>query len=147
MDVVGSILDGVKAEVAAALGVGYQELAYKDAIADNEEDQAQKAYGVRAGASSPAPGVNRVITADQIFEIILTDVFTDDSSDEESDTLLRTMYSNAVAIFQRLVNTRAGAASYVINVTEPAFQAPQIFPDQAIVSLRMQVTIRWRVAL
>lgn len=143
--IVTTILTNMLSTISTTLGAGYQELRHVYDVTKNDIRTAKLAYGVRPlSALSSDPGMLRAYTVDQSFEIILSDTITRGASDAERTTAIGTMFDKADEIFKVLVNTKAGAASYVLVVNNPAMSEPEFLEDNQIVLLRMQLNIRYR---
>jgi hypothetical protein len=84
----------------------------------------------------------------QNFIIKITDVFnTKPTDDLDRQTTFDDLMDKALDIHKDLINTRAGAPSTVIHVTDLEMEEPEVIEGSNTASLTINVTIKYRKGL
>lgn len=148
MSTVKDITENLESIIGSLLP-DYKALDYVWTLEKNHFRNNKQRYGVRQLASAKALGVNRAITQDQVFEIILTDGFKNIAKNDicQRDKIME-LYAKmdmiAVEIHARKVNLPA----VVLLVDFFGTEDPLFFEDENnLAILRGRFTIKYRSLL
>jgi hypothetical protein len=146
MGTVSSLVTSIKTRAASVLGGTYSEIAYVNDIKKNSFKGNEKRYGVIAKDGDQIDGVNRHITIEQTFEVVLTDNFMNTSmSDSAQQVTNATLQDLCVDIYKDLASTKCGANPNVLIVTDLSLNEPETL--DSIVVQRCSFNIKYRTAL
>lgn len=131
-------------------GVEYNELKYLSDLSLNSFTGGHdKRYGVRPGATprNNEAEVNKSLTYTQTFEIVLTKGCTlTGVSDTERYEAFLDLHEIALRFQKRVINTKAGLPSRVINAINFNIEAPDFLEDKVAV-LTGTIDIIYRIGL
>lgn len=140
------IKDAMDVEIQAELGSEYKPFAYLENIQENSFRTSSERYGVRALGSGQVPGVTKYFTMTQAFEIVLSKSYTQSAiSDSEQVSKSYDNRENLLAIYKRLVNTKCGVPSLVMNVTELLVSEPEYLLEDKVAVQRATINVTYRV--
>lgn len=144
---VSSVMTALLSTIATAVGTGWQELVHVQDLSKLNERTAKKGYGMRPMDATAVETPIRSYTLDHAFEIVLTDTLARVENDEEYRAVLATLYDKADEVFKRIILTKLGLPSLVVNVTGPSISQPEIGPKKIFIALRMRVLVKHRSAI
>lgn len=144
---VSTLVSSIKTRIATVAS-GYSELGYAKDVTKNTFSGNMKRYGVLPGSSSETSGINRALTMDQTFEIVLTDGFINKQmSDSEEQSKVITLQDLMKDIYLDLVNTKAGSPSTCMIVSQLQLQNPETIKEQNVVIQRATINVKYRINL
>ncbi len=148
IDLMRDIRDSVESEVATELGEGFSKLSYLEDIEKNSFRTQNNRYGVRALTATESEGVTKSVRLTQSFEVVLTKGYFQ-STINDSKQIEKSLDSreNLLDIYKRLVNTKAGLPSVVLNVTNLTVNEPEYLEDEKVVVQRATMDITYRFSL
>lgn len=142
-----TLISTIKTRVAQVLGATYSEIAYALDLSKNSFKGNFKRYGVLAKGSSETSSVNRYVTIDQTFELILTDSFMNTAmSDSLEQAKGPSLHDLAFDIYRDLVNSKAGSPSFVLLVNNLSISEPETM-DGNVVVVKATFNIKYRNAI
>lgn len=148
LDLMRDITTALKSEISAELGSDYRELDYLEDVAKNSFRSGNDRYGVRALGGIQEPGVTKMVTITQQYEIVLTKGYTESNIDD--DPQVSKSYDNRenlLDIYKRLVNNRGGLPGTIINITDLTISEPEFLVDDKIAIQRATLSITYRYSL
>jgi len=145
--IVGDIVDESKALAVTTFGVTYHELNHIYDLTKNNIRLQKLGFAIRPLSADSVDSILKNYTLDHIFELILTDTTVRNDDDAVTETKFNTMFEKGHDFFKALVNTKINLATSVLNIQEPAFGEPEILPEVKLLVLRMQYTVKYRIAL
>ncbi len=147
MGTTSDILTAAKALTVTVLGAEYKELPFSFDIAKNKFAGGSKGYAVLPGQIDQAEGVTRYLTADQDFEVTLTETFASSQvGDSSQRDTAATLFTRMEGLYTRMVSDKAGLPATVLLVSRLRVLAPQ-FLDSNVAVLRATFSIKYRTAL
>lgn len=142
--------DSLKVCLSSEAGVEYNELKYLEELSGNSfTGNHDKRYGVRPGATSrnDAAEVNRALTYTQTFEFVLTKGYCQDGvSDTDKYEAWLDLTEIALRFNNKVINTKAGLPSRVLNAIEFTLAEP-VFLDDKVAVLTGNIDIIYRLTL
>jgi hypothetical protein len=144
--IVADIRAAILAQMAITLGATYRVTPYVFEADRNDLRQGKLGYNCRALGASPSEGVNRYFTMDQGFELLFTDSFANDATDDDKQTSIDTMFNKADEVMKAMVNTKVGVGT-VLFVSEPTYLDPEILLNAKLVALKVQFVVKYRTAM
>lgn len=142
---VTSLVTSIKARQASVLGATYSEIGFIYEIEKNPFKGNAKRYGVFPSSASEVQGNTRAVTVDQVFEMVITDGFINTAmSDSLEQTLKQTLQDLSFSIYQDLAQTKCGANSSVLLVSNFELLEPQTIENNVAVQ-RSRFTIKYRL--
>jgi hypothetical protein len=136
--------------LSAEAGAEYNELKYLNEITLNSFNGGHdKRYGVRPGATprNDEAEVNKSLTYTQTFQIVLTKGCTlTGVSDTERYEAFLDLHEIALKFQKRVINTKAGLPSRVINAINFTIDEPEFLDDKVAV-LTGNIDIIYRISL
>ena len=136
-----------KALASSTFGSSYQELRNIYDLSKNNIRDLRLGYALRPLGAIDVEGITKNYTMDHGFELILTDTTTRNESDAQKELAFNTMFERGHEFFTALVNTKISLPSSVLNVFAPTFFEPETLPESKGLVLRLQYTVKYRVAL
>lgn len=142
--------ESLEAQLVAQVGVNYKPLKYIEDPSLNSFTQGNdRRYGVRPGGApeNVVAGVKGAITYTQTFEFVLTKGFVQDGvSDSAAYEAWLELHDLALLYNSRLINTKAGMPTVVLNVLGFNLAPPEFLEDKVAV-LTGSVDIIYRINL
>jgi len=139
-----TILTGLETR-AAAVFTGKTALKHVWNLDLNTAEGMKNHYGIKPLGRTQTEGVTKFVTADQDFEVILTDTFISvkrgDSAVIDKITALHILIDN---FYKDLQETKAGTPSEVINVTNLSVDEAEVDIESNNVVVTASFTIRYR---
>ena len=147
-NIVEQINDAVKTQVSTTLGGTFSELPYTFDVSKNNIRDFVKGFGVRPVNAIRASTVTKVYTADQEFEIILTDKFANRSNDANQKAVVFDLFDKMDDILVQLFLSKGGLAAIIYNIDPFTIDEPEFLDEQnSIVVQRMRITVKYRNAI
>lgn len=115
-------------------------------VEKNDSRTVDDGFGVRYLGGFSASTVNKFYTIDQSFEIILTKRIPRQQDDDDALGSFNTLFDRADLIFKEILDTQIDL-SFVLLVSEPSMDEPEILQDGSYAVLRLQVTVKYRQSL
>lgn len=144
-DVSRTILEAIKSELANEL-TGYRPLAYTLDPSRNSYRQVPNSYGVRPGSTSQVSGVMGSITYIQTFElVVLAPLGNDTVNDSAAVSNSLDLMSVVKRSHSRLLRTKCGAPSEVMNVSNLSIQDPQTDLNEKTITVRATLDVTYRI--
>lgn len=146
--IVSTLVTAIETQIAAELGASYSELGYVLDVSKNSYRQNDNRYGVLPLESVQVSGVTRFATYEQNFQIVLTKGYGQSKiSDSDQRDKAIELYQLAHQVNKRLVTTKAGSPSNVMNVSNLRIDQPEYLTEEKVAVLRATVTLTYRLAL
>lgn len=146
--VVTDLVAGILSEVSAALGASYSELPVAVNPEDNGKRMTAKRYAVLPGGIIETEGVLRYYTVDQLFTVLITDDYVKrNANDSVKRSVSNSLMNKAHDIYTRVVQTKAGVPSSVMNVKDLSIDEPLYFEEEDTVVINVGFTITYRQPL
>lgn len=146
-NVVETIVNAFKSNVATNLGATYSELKYVFDVSQNNFKTNKKGYGVVPSSGETFSGVMTHYTMRQSFQVILTDDYVNKLGDSGQQTSLMSMYSKMDDIFVDVLNQKLGLGSTILLVESMTLEEPEFLDDNNVIVLRSNFTVQYRKAL
>lgn len=147
-DVMRDIKEAMETEIQTELGISYKPLAYVENVQKNSLRTSSERFGVRVLFGSQVPGVTRYYTITQSFEVVLSKGYIESALDDsEQVTKAFDNRENLLAIYKRLVNTKCGIPSLVMNVFNLNIAEPEYLEDDKVAVQRATMDITYRINL
>lgn len=151
MSTVGrQIRDSLMVCLADEAGVEYHTLKYLDDLSQNSFTNGHdKRYGVRPGETprNDVASVNKALTYTQTFEFVLTKGYChSDVSDSDKYEAFLDLHEIALRFNNRVLNTKAGLPSRVLNSINFELSEPVFLSDKVAV-LTGNIDIIYRLSL
>jgi len=139
---VSSILNSLQLQIADTLGATWRELDYIYDLEANNSKNIDNRFGVGTLSGSSVSGVNKALTMDFNFFVVLTKSFVNRSSEENQRTNLSEIYDlfeliNA-EIFQKKLNN-----ANILLVSDLEYNDPEVIDSNGI-SVKVNFTIKYR---
>ena len=135
------ILTSLDSQVSTTLGATWTELQYIYDLERNPADT-DKRYGVGAGSGGSGPGVNKAVTMNFDFFVVLAKRFINSDDDVRQRAVLSEIYEEFetldINIFQKKLNN-----ANVLLVSDLNYEDPEIIGKQTM-SVRVNFTIKYR---
>jgi len=148
MSEVSDITANLKTLMGTLLGVEYGELPHATVIEKNSFKNGSKKYGVLPKSLDEVDGVTCAVTADQNFDLILTDSYggksLNDTDKQEKTIALQEL---AFSVYKEIINTKAGTPAIVIHTKDLSVKDPEYLEENHIVVITATVTIKYRKQL
>lgn len=142
-NIVRSVYDALKTQVAATLGSGWDELRYVFDVQQNSDRDIAQGFGILPKSASFASGVVRAYTADHTFEIVLTQTNVREQDDAQAITaLLDLLYNKADDILHDVLNQQLGIPTIIMTVNFGGIDEVEIL--ESYIVLRFQVIVKYR---
>jgi hypothetical protein len=149
-DAARTVRDDLLTCLSTTAGPEYNELKYLDNVSQNSFTQGKdKRYGVRPGASFEIEedGVNKTLTYRHTFEFVLTKGYCQDGvSDSDKYEAFLDLHEIALNFQKKVINTKAGLPSRVLNAINLNIEAPTFLDDKVTV-LTGSIDILYRLNL
>lgn len=139
---VSSILTSLETQVASTLGASWSELEYIYNLEANTISNSDFRYGIGSTTGQSVSGVNKALTLDFGFFVVLTKNFVNRSSDEKQRAILSSMYDSFEDINKNVFQKKLSNAN-ILLVSELSYSEPQVVND-ATLALRVDFTIKYR---
>lgn len=141
---VSDIISAIKTLSGTYLGNTYSELPYGYNIAQNSKAVAKKGYSIRPMGSSEDTFINRTVTVNHNFEMILNDVYlASSSSDSAKRTAIIDLYDKMLGLYVQMVSTRLNS-SVVMQVHNMSISSPEVLEESDYVTIRMTFAVKHR---
>lgn len=129
-------------------GPEYNKLKYLDDINKNSFGQGHgERYGVRPGITPEFDGVTKHLTYTQTFQFVLTKGFCNDGvSDTDQYEAFLDLHEIALTFNNKVINTKAGLPSRVLNVVNLSLADP-VFLEDKVAVLTGNIDIIYRLTL
>lgn len=130
------VRDSLKMCLSSVAGPEYNELKYLEELSDNTFTRSSKRYGVRPGATpeNNVTEVTKSLDYIQTFEFVLTKGFCQDGvSDTDKYEAFLDLHEIALTFNNKVINTRAGLPSRVLNAINLNLEAPVFLEDNVAV--------------
>lgn len=143
-NIVEQINDGLTTTLGTTLGSPYQELSHMINIeAENLKGNKQR-YGVRPLGGSSAAGLTRNYTLDHEFEIIISDeYFPNPSNDQNQREAAFGLFNKMDSFLKEVFISKAGLPSIILNIDNISMDEPN-YEIKNVVILRAQLNIKYR---
>ena len=147
-DVIRDIKNALSSEIQAELGVNYKPMSYLEEVEKNSFRTSSERFGVRPLESSQVPGVTKFTQFIQTFEIVLSKSYYESSLDD-SEKIEKSLDNrqNILAIYKRLVNSKGGLPSVVLNIFDLSISAPEYLEQDKVAIQRATMNIQFRITL
>lgn len=140
---VSTILTNLKSAVASALTGSWSELDYIYDLEKNSFRNASNRYGVGVLDAQTVSGVNRAVTLNTRFFVVLTNTFTNRSGDTNERSAISTLYNQFEEIHKDVFQKKLGSPSVVLLVSDIIMEEPLVV-DKGTLSLRGSFNIQHR---
>lgn len=145
---INDIIAGLSSRVSAVLGPDYSQLPYVIDVSKNNYNSNAKRYGVRALTATETASVTKNVTQLQSFEITLTDAYYESKLDDSAAVqTAHNLQDSVLDIYKDLINTKAGAPSVVMNISNLIVSEPEYLDDSKVVVIRATMDILHRISL
>lgn len=144
MAAVPDILEALETRVKAVLPSSYKRLRYTYDLEKNDLRKADNGYCIGVGAGETVTGSNKAATIDQTFFMVITDRYTNRTSDKNERTILKSIYTQLETIYKDIFQSKAGLGSIILVVQGFSFDEPEKLSDGTL-SVRMDFSIKYRV--
>ncbi len=139
------ILTAAKALVVTTISA--TELPFAVDISKNRFAGCANGFSLMPGQIEQAESVTRYITADQDFDLALTETFaTTQVGDGAQRAAATTLFTRMEAVYTQMMANKAGAPTTVLLVSRLRVRAPE-FLDSNVAVLRATFSIKYRTAL
>lgn len=132
-------------------GSEYNKLKYLDNLEQNSFSRGHdKRYGVRPGVTpeNDTAEVNKALTYTQSFQFVLTKEFCNDGvSDTSQYEAFLDLHEIALSFNNKVVNTKAGLPSRVMNVVDFVLDGPVFLEQDKVAVLTGNIDIIYRLTL
>lgn len=129
-----------------ALDLGRSQLDYTYDLEKNGKRAETDAYGIGVGAGDEVAGVNKSLTLDQEFFVVLTEVYTNRSDDSNETAALKRIYDDLEFITRDFANTKLGAPDLVLTVQQTSIEEPTKISDTTV-AVRANFTVKHRATI
>lgn len=109
------ILEAMDVRIAALLPLR-KRLKYSYELEKNSGRGGDNGFGVGAGSASTEQGVNRSVTKNQVFFVVISEKMTNRSSDSNEIAALKSVYDDLEIIENDFMSSKLGIGSTVIVV-------------------------------
>ncbi len=134
----------MESQIATVL-TEYSELDYKWDVEKNHFYQNKKRYGVRPLFADELNLINKKYAALQQFEIILTNEFVNQQTDEGLQAAIFELYDAASEVIKQLDKTKGGLPAIIFNINPFSIgEAEPLDESDGVVVLRIQFTVQYR---
>jgi hypothetical protein len=145
---VDDIINALLAEVSAELGGSYSQLAYVENVEQNSFRTNNDRYGIRARAASQVPGVTKMVTLTQQFELILTKgYYVSNLDDNNKVSTAQTAIGLVFDIYKRFVVNRGGLPLVILNINNLLVSEPSYLDESKVSVIRATLDITYRYSL
>ncbi len=130
------VRDSLKVCLSSVAGPEYNELKYLEELSDNTFTRSSERYGVRPGATpeNNVTEVTKSLDYVQTFEFVLTKGYCQDGvSDTDKYEAFLDLHEIALTFNNKVINTRAGLPSRVLNAINLNLEAPVFLEDKVAV--------------
>lgn len=130
------VRDALRTCLSSVAGAEYNELKYLEELSDNTFTRSSERYGVRPGATpeNNVTEVTKSLDYVQTFEFVLTKGFCQDGvSDTDKYEAFLDLHEIALTFNNKVINTRAGLPSRVLNAINLNLEAPVFLEDKVAV--------------
>lgn len=146
-DVTRSIKSSIESQLQTTFGDTWSPLSFTEDVSKNPLSKQTRAYGVTTGETVQVDGVNRFLTFDQRYNIVLTEFYGQASvNDSKIDDKHLDLVEKIHEAFKALINTRAGNAS-VMNVKNLNISEKEILETEKVIVVRATIDITYRTNL
>lgn len=146
-DVTRTIKTAIEAQLATTFGATWSPLLFTEDVSKNPLNKQTRAYGVSTGETTQIDGVNRYLTFDQRYNIVLTEFYGQSSIDDSKiDTKHLDLVQKIHEAFKALINTRAGSTA-VLNVKNLNIEEKEILETEKVIVVRAFFDVTYRTSL
>jgi len=148
-DVVGTILDAIRARLVAVLPSTFKALAFVRSVDKNHKRGTNRGFGVFPGAVEPSPaGVVGSYTMVQDFVVVLTrKITTGKKTDRDLETAEQELYTQFDNISRDFQINKLFENTFTLLVGKPFAEEPEYLEDEETVVVRYAYPITYRNAL
>lgn len=144
MSNISDLVTGIKSHIATASS--YTESVFGYDLTDGSKYQSKERYQLLVLDTTEMDGVNKALTLDTTFEVLLMSTFlVSSSSDSAKRSLTVTLNDKMIDCFKRIIDYKCGAPSVVINIKGFSISTPEVIEDRVI--LRGNFIITHRIVL
>jgi len=139
------ILDAIELRMKTLLPT-HSRLSYSYDLVKNNNRNSQKAWGAGALEGTSFSGVNKSISLDQTFFVVLTENYINRSGDSKEIDALKSIYDNIDTIYADFMMSKLGINSVVLVVDSLVLEEPTKISEN-VVSVRALFNIKHRKSL
>lgn len=138
------ILDAIDARMALLLP-SYSRLKYSYDLEKNNTRGETNAWGAGAGGAEIAEGVMKSLTLAQSFFVVISDTYTNRSSDLKEVAALKSIYDALEVVTLDFISSKVGIPATVLVVEAVGLDEPENISENTI-SVKANFIIRHRKA-
>ena len=138
------ILGAIETRIQAVT-TGYVKLKYSYELEKNSGRGGSKGYGFGAGAAETESGVNKSVTKNQTFFVVISESMTNRNSDSGEDAALKAAYDTIELIENDFMSSKLGLASTVIVVESFGLDEPTKIGENTI-TIKANFVVKHRKA-
>lgn len=135
------ILNAIDTRMTALLP-SYGRLKYSYEVEKNSS-RSDDSWGAGAGAGEWETGVNRAVTLNQEFFVVIAQRFQNRSGDDNEISALKTAYDNIETIFLDFASSKLGIPTVVLVVDSLSLDEPEKIGENTI-AVRARFNIKHR---
>ena len=141
---VEQIVTAIEAQIATTLSE-YTALNYVNDIEKNSFVGNKKKYGVKPLGLDRAAGVTRSHTVDQIFQVILTDDYTNSpANDESARSKIYSLFDKMNDLEKQFFKSKIGLTSIVLFMNLTSIEDPEVLEENKVIALRGNFLVKYR---
>jgi len=138
------ILGAIEARIQAVTS-GYSKLNYSYELEKNSGRGGNKGYGFGAGSAETESGVNKSVTKNQTFFVVISEKMINRNSDSGEDAALKAAYDTIELIENDFMSSKLGLASTVIVVESFSLDEPTKIGENTI-TIKANFVVKHRKA-
>lgn len=148
-NLVEQITNAIEADAQTVLTAAYKKLSFKWDVRKNSNTQNAKRFGcIPQGISEQSPSLIGYLDVQQVFQFILNESYvTKDGNDQLITDKTNLLFDKMDDVLQSLYNTKAGISNVITLITLDGTQPPEIDEEHKIITLRMDLNVRYRKKL
>ena len=139
-----NIRNSINTRVSTILGSNYNALAFVINHEKNNFKGNEFRYGVYAGPSVEVDGVISQVSFSQEFRVKLTDIYASIYDDSDKVASIDNLIEKCHAIYDDLIETKAGLSGTVINITNLVVNEAEILESSNVLMIEMSFNVLYR---